>query len=136
MTAPTTAADARKYDLASTFHRALTSKDWDLLREIMAPDVTWTLPGDNHISGTAEGIDAVIARAELIAGYGLTFTLEHVLVSRDNVALALHNTAARGDARLDEHLATVCTIADGRIAAIETYLSDLPGMNAFFSVPA
>src|SRR5215471_14447698 len=114
-----------KQDLAATFHRALTTKDWALLRTIMSAAVTWTLPGDNRISGTAEGIDAVIARAELIASYGLTFTLEHVLVSRNNMALALHNTARRGSLVLDEHLATVCTIQDGRIAAIETYLSDL-----------
>ncbi|MDN7451277.1 hypothetical protein QZM03_28475, partial [Burkholderia multivorans] len=44
-----------------------------------------------------------------------------------------HNTARRNDLVLDEHLATVCTLRDGKIAAIETYLSDLPGMNAFFA---
>jgi len=125
------AADVQ-YELATTFHRALTTKDWALLREIMAPDVTWTLPGDNTISGTVTGIDGVIARAELIAGFGITFTLEHVLVSRDNVALGLHNTARRGELALDEHLATVCFLHEGRIVAIETYLSDLDGMNAFF----
>jgi hypothetical protein len=43
---------------------------------------------DNAISGTATGVDEVIARVELIAGYGV---------------------------------------------AIETYLSDLDGMNAFFA---
>jgi hypothetical protein len=123
---------AVQYELATTFHRALTNRDWALLREIMAPDVTWTLPGDNTISGTVTGIDGVIARAELIAGFGLTFTLEHVLVSRDNVALGLHNTARRGELVLDEHLATVCLLHEGRIVAIETYLSNLDGMNTFF----
>jgi ketosteroid isomerase-like protein len=99
----------------------------------MTPDVTWTLPGDNRISGTAAGVDAVIARAELIARYGPSFELEHVLVSRDNMALSIHNQATRGDLVLDEHLATVCTITDGRISRIETYLSDVDGMNAFFA---
>jgi ketosteroid isomerase-like protein len=120
------------HKLAATFYQALTSRDWALLREIMVPDVVWTLPGDNAISGTATGIDEVIARAELIASYGLNFALEHVLVSRDNMALGLHNTARRAELMLDEHLATVCTLGDGRIVAIETYLSDLDGMNAFF----
>lgn len=122
-----------QYELATTFHRALTTRDWALMREIMAPEVSWTLPGDNAISDRVTGIDEVIARAELIASYGLTFTLEHVLVSRDNMALGLHNTARRGELVLDEHLATVCTLRDGRIVAIETYLSDLDGMNAFFA---
>jgi ketosteroid isomerase-like protein len=122
-----------KQDLAATFYGALIRKDWAALRPIMSPDVTWTLPGDNQISGTAEGIDAVIARAQLIASYGLSFALQHVLVSRENMALSLHNEARRGDLLLDEHLATVCRIEEGKIAAIETYLSDVDVMNRFFA---
>jgi uncharacterized protein len=122
-----------KQDLATAFYGALIRKDWAALRPIMSPDVTWTLPGDNQISGTAEGIDAVIARAQLIASYGLSFALQHVLVSRENMALSLHNEARRGDLLLDEHLATVCRIEEGKIAAIETYLSDVDVMNRFFA---
>jgi ketosteroid isomerase-like protein len=122
-----------KQRLAGAFHRALLARDWDSLRTIMTPDVTWTLPGHNRISGTAAGIDEVIARAELIASYGPSFELEHILVSRDNMALGIHNQARRGDLVLDEHLATVCFISDGRISKIETYLSDVEGMNAFFA---
>jgi ketosteroid isomerase-like protein len=122
-----------KQDLAATFYGALIRKDWAALRPIMSPDVTWTLPGENQISGTAEGIDAVIARAQLIASYGLSFALQHVLVSRENMALSLHNEARRGDLLLDEHLATVYRIEEGKIAAIETYLSDVDVMNRFFA---
>jgi hypothetical protein len=75
----------------------------------------------------------VIARAQLIASYGVSFALLHVLVSQENMALALHNEARRGDLLLDEHLATVCRIDEGKIAAIETYLSDVDGMNKFFA---
>lgn len=122
-----------KLALALALHTALITGAWETLRTIMTEHVTWNSPGDNAISGTAAGVDADIARAELIAGYGLTFTLEHVLFSRDNMALALHNTATRGDVILDEHLATVCRIDGERIGAIETYLSDVEGMNAFFT---
>jgi hypothetical protein len=122
-----------KQDLAATFYGALIRKDWAVLRSVMSQGVTWTLPGENQISGTAEGIDAVIARAQLIASYGLSFALQHVLVSRENMALSLHNEARRGDLLLDEHLATVCRIDEGKIAAIETYLSDVDIMNKFFA---
>jgi hypothetical protein len=44
----------------------------------------------------------------------------------------LRNTARQGDRVLDEYLATVCRLKDGKIAAIETFLSDVDGMNAFF----
>ena len=123
-------------ELARRFHSTLTSADWAGLRDLLHDDATWTLPRDNMISGTAVGGDAVVARAREIADYGLSFKLEHLLLSRDNMALALHNTAERNGLRLDEHLATVCRLRDGRIAEIETYLSDVPGMNRFFAEPA
>ncbi|MEU6972274.1 nuclear transport factor 2 family protein [Kitasatospora aureofaciens] len=120
------------HDLGRRFHAALTTGDWPAIRSMLHDDATWTLPGDNTISGTVHGGAAVVERARKIASYGVSFELLHVLVSRDNVALSLHNTAQRPDAVLDEYLATVCRLRDGRIADIETYLSDVPGMNAFF----
>ncbi|MER5782127.1 nuclear transport factor 2 family protein [Streptomyces mobaraensis] len=118
--------------LGVRFHAFLSAGDWAGIRTLLTDDATWTLPGDNAISGTAEGADAVVERAGKIASYGVHFELLHVLVSRENMALSLHNTARRGDVRLDEHLSTVCRLRDGKIAAIETYLSDVDGMNAFF----
>ncbi|AOP47776.1 nuclear transport factor 2 family protein [Streptomyces lydicus] len=119
-------------DLGQRFHAALITGDWPAIRSILHDDATWTLPGDNAISGTVRGGDAVIERAQKIASYGVSFELLHVLVSRENMALSLHNTAQRPDAVLDEYLTTVCRLREGRIADIETYLSDVPGMNAFF----
>ncbi|MER8114484.1 nuclear transport factor 2 family protein [Streptomyces sp. NPDC094031] len=127
MTTTTTA-----HDLGRRFHAALTSGDWPAIRLMLHDDATWTLPGDNTVSGTVVGADAVVERARKIASYGLSFELLHILVGRENMALSLHNTARRPDAILDEYLTTVCRLRDGRIAGIETYLSDVPGMNAFF----
>lgn len=127
-------------EVAYRFHAALVAKNWSAIRALLTDDAQWTLPGDNTISGTAIGADAVVDRARKIASYGLNFELLHVLVSRDNVALSLHNTAQQGERVLDEYLATVCRLKDGKIAAstypcargIETFLSDVDGMNAFF----
>ena len=107
-------------EIAKKFHTALARGDW-------------TGPGDNEISGTAIGGDSVVERAKLIASYDLSFELENILLSRDNMALGLHNTGERDGARLDEKLATVCRLREGRIAEIETFLSDVPGMNRFFA---
>lgn len=124
--------DDARYELGTTFHRALITKDWDLLRTLLTPDATWVLPGDNVISGEVVGAEAVIERGALIASYGVSFTLESVQVSRDDMALGIHNTAQRAGAVLDEKVSTVCRVQEGRIAAIETYLSDVAGMDAFF----
>ncbi|MGR6330392.1 nuclear transport factor 2 family protein [Sphingomonas sp. XXL09] len=120
-------------DIAKAFHASLVSRDWPAMRALFHDDATWTLPGDNTISGTAVGGDAVVERARLIASYGLSFKLENILLSRDNMALGLHNTAERDGIQLDEKLATVCRLRDGRIAEVETFLSDVPGMNRFFA---
>ncbi len=88
--------------------------------------------GKSLISGEAIGADAVVERAKLIVSYGLTFTLKHILYGPHGVALSLHNTARRGDLILDEHLATVCSLRDGKIFAINSYLSDIDMVNAFF----
>lgn len=79
------------------------------------------------------GADAVVERAKKIASYGLRFELLHILSSRTDVALHLHNTAERDGVKLDEYLATILRIEEGKIVVIETFLSDVAGMNAFFT---
>jgi len=125
--------DTDKAALAREFLAGLKERDWDRLRATMTDDVTWTMPGSSLISGEAQGADAVLARARQIVGYGLDFELKHILIGQHHVALSLHNTAARGDLKLDEYLATVCFLRGGRISAIHTFLSDIDGMNAFFA---
>lgn len=127
-----TNTDEEKIHLGNQFLAGLRTRDAELLRSIMRDDVTWTLPGHSLVSGTARGADAVIRRAKTIAGYGLVFTLRHILVGTQGVALSLHNTARRGAVVFDAHLATVLSLEDGRIAVINTYLADVEMLNTFF----
>jgi uncharacterized protein len=124
--------EKEKTEIAQKFLAGLRNRDWDLLKSIMADDIVWSLPGSSLISGEAHGVDAVIQRARLVVSYGLTFTLKHILLGQHGVALSLNNTAQRGDVILDQHLATVCRLRDGKIFTIDTYLSDVDMVNAFF----
>jgi len=124
--------DADKKAIAQQFLAGLRSRYWSLLRSIMTEDIVWSLPGTSLISGEASGVGAVIARAQRIVSYGLTFTLEHILIGQQGIALSLHNTAKNGNQILDEHLATVCIFRDEKICGIDTYLSDVEMVNAFF----
>ncbi|MFJ4828883.1 hypothetical protein ACIP79_02975 [Streptomyces sp. NPDC088747] len=74
----------------------------------------------------------MVERAQRIASYGLDFELLRLLVSSENMAPSLHDTAHWKDAVLGEFLALVSRLCDGRIASTETCPSDVPGMNAFF----
>jgi hypothetical protein len=124
--------DKEKNVIAQTFLTALRNRDWELMRSIMINDIIWSLPGTSLISGEAYGIDAVIKRAQLIVNYNLNFGLQNILFGQHGVALSLNNTARRGALILDEHLATVCSLSDGKISRIDTYLSDVNMVNAFF----
>lgn len=126
-------AESIKQEIAEKFLNALRSRNWELMRTIMAPDIVWSLPGSSRISGEAHGVDAVIARCQIITSYGLNFGLKHVLYGQFGFALSLNNTAKRGDLVLDEHLATVCSLHEERISRIDTYLSDVPMADAFFA---
>ena len=85
------------------------------MRSIMINDIIWSLPGTSLISGEAYGIDAVIKRSQLIVSYNLNFGLKNILFGQHGgVALSLNNTARRGSILLDEHLATVCSLSDGK----------------------
>lgn len=124
--------ETEKTAIAQQFLTGLRTRDWEMLRAAMTEDIVWTLPGKSLISGKAEGVDAVIRRSQTIVSYGLTFTLKHILIGQFGMALSLNNTARRGDLVLDEHLATVISLRDGKISAIDSYLSDIDMLNAFF----
>ena len=121
-----------KKKLAETMLTALGTKNWDLFRSIITEDISWTLPGSSSISGEINGINAIIDRAKEIVSNGVSLELKHILYGQYNFALSIHNQASRGNLILDEHLATVCTIYNGKIAKIETYVSDVDGVNKFF----
>ncbi|WP_413669428.1 nuclear transport factor 2 family protein [Mucilaginibacter sp. Mucisp86] len=121
-----------KKQLANKFLTGLKNRDWELMRSAFTNDVTWTLPGTSLLSGPAVGADAVIKRAGQLRDFGVMVQLNHILYGLDSVALSLHNTASRGDLILDEQVAIVCDITDGKISRITTHLSDVEGINAFF----
>jgi uncharacterized protein len=124
--------EEQKTEIAQKFLTGLRNRDWESLKSVMTEDIVWSLPGSSLISGEAHGVDAVIRRSQLIVSYGLTLTLKHILIGQHGVALSLNNTARRGDRQLDEHLATVFSLREGKICAISTYLSDVEMLNAFF----
>lgn len=120
--------------IAERFLAAFKDRDWEALRDLLADEITWSMPGTGTISGPVQGADPVVDRARQIAGQGVRTELLHVLRGAHGVALSLRNTATAPDGRtLDEHLATVLTIRSGRITAIDSYLSDIDGMSSFFT---
>ena len=127
-------SDDDKLQLANTFITSLKGNDWDTMRTILADDASWTLPGTSLLSGYANGADAIIKRAQGLKYFGVNFDLKYILIGFKGFTLSLRNTASRGDLILDEQVAIVFEVNDGKIIDMATYLSDVAGINAFFIV--
>jgi hypothetical protein len=59
--------------------------------------------------------------------------LEYIVFGYQDVALHLHNTGKRGDQVLDERLTTVCSLRWNKIRRLETFISDVEMLDAFFA---
>lgn len=124
--------EEEKKNLATRFIAAIRARDAGMFRTIMTDDVVWSLPGTSIVSGLAHGVPGILKRAETLVGYGVSLEILHVVLGYEGVALLLHNTGKRDGRVLDEYLTTVCAFRDGRIARLDTYISDIPMLNAYF----
>ncbi len=125
--------DQERKQLATAFIEALRTGDANQFRPIMTEDVFWTLPGTSLVSGIAKGVEGILKRARTIVDYGTNVEIQHVVLGLEGVALLLHNTGKRNGRVLNEYLTTVCTLRDSKIARLDTYISDIEMVNAYFS---
>ena len=79
--------DSKKQEIGEAFLKALKEQDWEVMRGLLAQDITWSLPGASTISGQAVGVDAVIAGSQRITSYGLDFKLNRILYGQFGFAL-------------------------------------------------
>jgi ketosteroid isomerase-like protein len=112
---------------------AFEPQDFAAMRALLAGDVRWTMPGSASLSSTVWGAESVVDQIRAILASGVHTELVQTLVGVHGVALSLRNTGRRTDGReLDEQLAMVLTIRDGKVSAIDTYLSDVPEIKRYF----
>lgn len=125
--------DQHKRELADSLLLSLQKRDWALLRSIVNPEIVWTFPGSNLLSGQARGVNAVIAACKDLSSYGPTFIRKEILYGARSVVLLIEISAARGDLALDTCLAAVLTVEGKQITAIEMCVSDIAMAEAFFT---
>ena len=58
--------------------------------------------------------------------------LEYVVYGLRDVAVQLHNTGRSDGKVLDEHLTTVIHLDAGKIRRLDTFISDVAMLNAYF----
>jgi uncharacterized protein len=124
--------DEQKKALAVNFATAVKSRNPQLLQSLVTDDVTWSLPGTSLMSGEVHGVDGILMRAEILDAFEVNVQIEHVILGYKDVGFHLHNTGHKGDKILDEHLTTILILDGNRIRRLETLISDVPMLNAYF----
>ena len=107
------------------------------LQQLLAPNITWTVPGDNRIAGTYRGLGEVLGyfrcRRDLA---DRTFRMQRldVLVGEGNRIAALTDGLAR-IRDVEHHWSTVglYDVVDGRIAACRLLAFDQRAFDAIWS---
>jgi uncharacterized protein len=93
----------------------------DALEHLLAPDITWTVPGDNRIAGTYHGLEDVFEyfrRRRDLAGQTFRMERRDVLVGDgDRIAALTDGIATIGGAERRWSTVGLYDVADGQIAA-------------------
>ena len=123
--------DAQKREIALTFVHSLQQRDPIRLKTVLTDDAVWRLPGNNHISGEAVGADAIVARGQFLGEHGVNFELLHVIFGYEGMGIMLRNTGKCRGKVLDEFLSTIFKLQGEKIHSIDTYITDVPMLNAY-----
>jgi ketosteroid isomerase-like protein len=122
----------QKLQLARKFLSVLSTPDESTVRSVVADEMVWSFPGSSVISGESHGVAGVMARAKVIAAHKVHVEIGRAVYGYNGVAIFLHNTSSENGRVLDEHLAAVFTFRGDKIERLDTYLSDVPMVEAFF----
>jgi ketosteroid isomerase-like protein len=107
------------------------------LRQLLAPNITWTVPGDNRIAGTYRGLEEVLdyfRRRRDLADHTFQMERRDVLVGDGDRIAALTDGLAR-IRDVDHRWSTVglYDVIDGRIAACWLLPLDQRAFDAIWS---
>lgn len=113
-----TALVARLHDAQNRFY---AGGDGSALRDLLAPDITWTVPGRNAIAGTYRGADEVLGyftRRRALADSTFRMHRRDVLAGEgDRVAALTDGTATIGGRERTWSTVGLYDVRDRRIAA-------------------
>lgn len=108
-----------------------------ILEQLLAPGVTWTVPGESPIAGTYRGVSEVLAyfrRRRDLAGGTLRISRGEVLVGEGNrIAALADGFAAIGGVERGWSTVGIYEVVDGRIVACRLLPLDQGAFDAIWS---
>lgn len=107
--------------------------DLDALREILAPDIVWRVPGHHPLAGPKRGPDELIAYFSKLAIAGFTPDLVALVADEDHVVDVHRSRGTVGDDSVDMLWVLLYKVVDGRIAEVDNFAGDQHAADAFFT---
>lgn len=113
------------------FFTAYAAKDVGAVREALAPDVVWRIPGHHPLSGPKYGVDEVLAFFDQLAQADMKAE-PYAQAVTDDYVLDFHRGWSDAGARMDTTWCLAFRFADGRIQEVTNLCADQHAADQFF----
>ena len=120
--------------LIHTFFHAYGSNNMEIMRQILAPDIEWVIPGRHRLSGTKVGVDEVLDYFKELSVY--SFQAQPILMGiNDDYVIDCHlNWSNREDGENIKRMSCLLwKFKDGKISKVYNFPEDQHLIDAFFN---
>ncbi len=119
--------------LVQKMFEAYANGDTEMLKEVVAEDVEWHIPGRHPLAGTKRGLDELSEFFKALHGAGFKAEVM-IMAANDNYVIDAHrgwSTTGKGD--VDLNWVLLYQIIDGKIQRIQNFSGDLYVSDEFFT---
>ena len=113
------------------FFAAYAAKDVGAVREALAPDVVWRIPGHHPLSGPKHGVDEVLAFFDQLARADMKAE-PYAQAVTDDYVLDFHRGWSEAGAKMDTTWCLAFRFVDGRIQEVTNLCADQHVADQFF----
>jgi ketosteroid isomerase-like protein len=102
-------------------------------KEVMHPDVSWTMPGHHPMSARIEGVDAVLAFLGALFKAGIVVDNVHFGILDDGTVIEKHMGHGKiGGEQFDFPTCTSYGIKDGKLFDVHVHTGDQHNVDRYF----
>lgn len=114
------------------FFAAYAEHDRDRIGAVLAPGISWTIPGHHPLSGTKTGVEEVLAFFDALAAAGMSAET-YFLEASDDLVVDIHRGwSTLGEGKVDTDWALIWHFdADGKIDRVLNLSGDQHQMDAY-----
>jgi ketosteroid isomerase-like protein len=116
----------------AAFFEAYGKEDIGSVREILAEDVVWTIPGHHPLAGPKRGVDEVLAFFDQLAKAGFK-AQPLAIVEAGEYVIDHHRGWSEAGSGLDVLWCLVFRFANGRIQEVTNFCADQHRADLFFN---